>query len=271
MKKNTVKVFVQFLLPVVLLATSARAQDAREMVKRAVQAEMKASREDHSLWRYRDDEREKGTVSIVVQTASGSVKRLVERGGRPIPEAEAKAEEDRLQGFVHDTARLAKQKRDAASDDKSAAALLTMLPDAFTWRVANESGDLVTLAFAPNPNFSPPDMQARVLGTMSGDLVVDKRQHRIRTIKGTLTQDVMIGYGILGRLKQGGTFDVERRELKPGLWQITETHVHIDGKALFFKTIGQQQDEVQTEFEEVPAGTTLEQAVALSRVGAGVR
>ncbi|ODU53538.1 MAG: hypothetical protein ABT04_04535 [Granulicella sp. SCN 62-9] len=58
---------------------------------------------------------------------------------------------------------------------------------------------------------------------------------------------------------------MERRELKPGLWQITETHVHIVGKALLFKNIGQQQDEVQTEFTQVPVGTTLEQAAEMSK------
>jgi predicted metalloprotease with PDZ domain len=53
------------------------------------------------------------------------------------------------------------------------------------------------------------------------------------------------------------------------LWQIVETHVHIEGKALFFKTIGEQQDEVQTEFTQVPAGTTLEQAVEMSKLANG--
>ncbi len=244
---------------------SVTAQDAREMVKRAVQSEITSSRDDHSLWRYRDEQREANTVSIVVGTSAGSVKRLIERGGRPLSDGEAKAEEDRVQSFVHDSSKLAKQKRDAAGDDKNAAELLRMLPDAFRWRVASENGEMVTLAFEPEPTFDPPDMQSRVLGAMRGELVVDKRQQRIRTIKGTLIQDVLIGFGVLGRLKQGGTFDVERREVKPGLWQITETHVHIDGKALFFKTIGQQQDEVQTDFREVPAGTTLEQAAEMSK------
>jgi hypothetical protein len=75
----------------------------------------------------------------------------------------------------------------------------------------------------------------------------------------------MIGWGVLGRLRAGGTFRVERREIAPRLWQITETHVHIEGKALFFKNIGQQQDEVQTDFTLVPAGTTLEQAAEMSK------
>lgn len=101
------------------------------------------------------------------------------------------------------------------------------------------------------------------MSTMAGQLVVDRVQHRIRTIRGALTQDVNIGFGLLGRLRQGGTFDVERRELTPGLWQITETHVHIDGRALLFKTIGQQQDEINSEFTRVPDTTTLEQAVSM--------
>ncbi len=87
---------------------------------------------------------------------------------------------------------------------------------------------------------------------MAGTLVVSKGQNRIETISGKLTQDVTIGWGLLGRLREGGTFRVERREVAPGLWQIVETHVHIEGKALFFKTIGEQQDEVQTEFTQVP-------------------
>ena len=101
------------------------------------------------------------------------------------------------------------------------------------------------------------------MGEMEGTLIVDKKQHRIHTMKGQLSEDVNIGFGILGRLRKGGTFNVERRQVAPGLWQITETHVHIDGRALFFKTIGQQEDEVKSEFKQVPDGTTLEQAMGM--------
>jgi hypothetical protein len=100
---------------------------------------------------------------------------------------------------------------------------------------------------------------------MMGELVVDREQNRIETISGRLVQDVTIGWGLLGRLHEGGTFRVERRQIAPKLWQITETHVHIEGRALLFKNIGQQEDEVQTDFTPVPAGTTLEQAAEMSK------
>ena len=101
------------------------------------------------------------------------------------------------------------------------------------------------------------------MGAMSGSMVIDRAQHRIRTMKGRLEHDVTIGFGLLARIKQGSVFDVERRQVAPGYWEITETHVHIRGHALFFYTIGQQEDEVKTDFTLVPLGTTLDQAVVL--------
>ena len=92
--------------------------------------------------------------------------------------------------------------------------------------------------------------------------MVDKGQHRIQSIKGALTDDVKFGWGLFGRMKKGGTFEVERRELAPGVWQITESHVHIEGHALLFKTIGEQEDDVKCEFRRSPV-ETLEQAAVL--------
>ncbi len=68
------------------------------------------------------------------------------------------------------------------------------------------------------------------------------------------------GGGLFGDLKTGGSFDVERREIGKGKWQITETHVHIYGHALLFKSISEQEDDVKTEFKELPQAITLQQA-----------
>jgi hypothetical protein len=245
---------------------SKDSRDPREIVRVAMNAELDADLNDHSHWRYRDSQKDgTDTVSIVVETGHGSVKRLIEKNGRPLSAAEAKAEDQRLQNFIHDPSQLAKQKKDGQQDGKNAEELLRMLPDAFTWKVGSDDGENITLNFEPNPKFSPPDFQGRVLGQMAGQLVVNKGQNRIVTIRGKLTQDVMIGWGILGHLKGGGTFRVERREVTPKMWQIVETHVHIEGKALFFKSIGQQQDEVQTDFMQMPPGITLEQAAEMSK------
>jgi hypothetical protein len=266
--KSTLRlgVLTGFLLAGLLPLYAQSGMEPKEIVRTAMQAELSADLNDHSRWRYRDDQRDgTHTVSIVVETDHGAVKRLIEKDGRPLTQAEASVENARVQTFIHDPAQLAKQRKDGVQDGKNAEELLKMLPEAFDWQVESEDAQNINLHFKPNPNFSPPDMQGRVLGQMEGQLVVNRAQNRIATISGKLTQDVTIGWGFLGRLRQGGTFRVERREVAPGLWQITETHVHIEGKALFFKNIGQQEDEVQTEFVQVPNGTTLEQAAEMSK------
>ena len=251
------------LVAVVAVCTSLYAQDAQQIVQKAVNEELAASKADHSLWRYRDDHRDISTVYIVVQTSQGSVKRLMERNRKPLSAAEAEAEQQRIQNFIHNPSQIRKQQRDSAQDDKNAEDLLRLLPRAFRWKVVSETDELTTLSYEPNPDFDAPDIKSRVMGTMGGEMVIDRKAHRIRTIKGELTDDVSIGWGILGKLRKGGTFDVERREIAPGIWQIVETHVHINGRALFFKSIGQQQDEISSDFTRVPQTTTLEQAATL--------
>lgn len=237
----------------------------QQIVAQAVTAELTAAESDRSRWRYRDERKDQhDSISIVVQTELGAVTRLIAKAGRPLPPPEAEAENNRVSNFIHDPSALARQRKDGAQDDRNARELLNMLPTAFLWRIESEDAQTWRLHFEPNPDFSPPSLQARVLSAMNGELVVDKSQHRIETISGRLTHDVTFGFGLFGRLRAGGTFRVERRQLAPGLWQITETHVHIDGKALFFKNISQEQDEIQTDFTPVPENTTLEQAARMT-------
>jgi hypothetical protein len=91
-------------------------------------------------------------------------------------------------------------------------------------------------------------------------MTVDDGQHRIVSLKGRLIRDVKFGGGLFAELKAGGTFDVERRETAKAVWQITETHVHIQGHALLFKSIAEQEDDVKTQFRQLPESLSLEQA-----------
>jgi hypothetical protein len=239
-----------------------RAQNVKQIVQQAVATELAANRDDNSHWRYIKTDGG-GNKFVVVETENGAISRHLEEGGKPASPGVIAADNQYIQKFIHDPSLQLKQRQNAAHDDRDAAELLNLLPQAFDWKIESETRETTTLSFKPDPNFHPPDMESRVMGEMAGTLVVDKRQHRIQTMKGALSEDVNIGFGILGKLRQGGTFEVERRQLAPGLWQITQTRVHIEGRALFFKTIGQQEDEVKFDFTAVPPGTTLEQAVVM--------
>jgi hypothetical protein len=246
-------------LAFIVTATSVSAQSPRDIVRQAVQTELVSARNDHSHWLYFEFDRQpdKAVKKWVAEARSVSLDRVIERNGQPLPESQQRQE---MTAFINDPHAQNKQHKSSQHDDEQAAELLNILPDAFIWNIEGEKGNEILLHFKPDPQFHPPDLEARVFAAMEGDMAIDREQHRIASLKGRLIRDVLIGFGLLGQLKAGGTFDVERRELTPQVWEITETHVHIQGHALIFKTISENEDDVKSHFKQIDKETSLQQA-----------
>jgi hypothetical protein len=247
-----------------LSAQSSQA-DALQTIRSAVESELQANRTDKSIWTYRDHDNVPGkdATYTTFETRQGALRRMIELDGRPLSPSEAQAETLRLNDYVHDSSAQAKARKNAAHDDAQAAELLNMLPNAFIWNMVSQSPEFITLGFRPNPTFDPPNIEARIMGMMAGQVLIARDGNRIRTLKGQLTENVSIGFGLV-RMYKSGTFDIERRLVGGGHWQITETHVHIGGHALFFKSIGTQEDEMKTDWKPSPANTLEEAARILS-------
>ncbi|HTV06771.1 MAG TPA: hypothetical protein VME86_15490 [Acidobacteriaceae bacterium] len=243
----------------VVLVSCCAAQDAREMVRQDVNTELAADAADHSVWIFHDDDRKPGNdvVQWVAQTHQGDVKRVIERNGQSISEEQQR---NSVEAFVHNPQAQAKQRQAGQKDAQQATSLLKMLPDAFLWTEVGHNDGTTTFDFKPDPNFSPPSYASRVFAAMAGEMVVDNKQHRIEKFKGKMTHDVNFLWGILGSIKKGGWFEVDRQPVGPGVWQITQTHIHVHGHILFFRTISQQEDDVETLFSREPGDVTLEQA-----------
>jgi hypothetical protein len=252
------------LINAVPLAAQVSQPEALQDLRAAVDSEFRADRIDKSIWAYkdRDDTSEKRALYLEIETREGNLRRLIELNGRPLSPSDAQAETERINNFIHDPSARARAHKNALHDDAQAAEMMHMLPDAFIWTLKSQNAETITLNFSPNPRFDPPDMQSRVMGMMGGEMVIVRDGNRIRTLRGALTEDIKFGYGFFGRLDRGGTFDIERRQVGDGHWQITETHVHIGGKALLFHTIGQQEDEVKTDWKPSNSAT-LEDAARI--------
>jgi hypothetical protein len=252
---------------VIAAPTWVRAQEsnARETVRAVMKNELAADANDHTHWMFKESKKVPGksTVKLVVETAKGNVSRLLEVDGRP-PTAEQRArDEANMQRLISDPQEQQKQARDRRDDGKQARNMMQMLPDAFLWMKTGEANGMTTFKFRPNPDFDPPTREAQVLAAMAGTMTIDQGQLRMKSLRGELTDDVEFGWGILGRLRKGGTFSIERTEVAPKVWQITATHVHISGRALFFKSIDQNEDELTTDYKRVPDSLSLEEAAAL--------
>ena len=249
-------------LPAPLLV--AQVADPKAFVNQAVQSELASNRADHTAFVYKDRDvtPDHDTLFQVIETPKGSLKRKLEDHGKPLTLEQRQADDAAVAALLGNSQQQAKNQRDSSHDDAQAEAMLKLLPVAFLWTVASEQGELVTLNFKPDPKFDPNGMEARVLSAMAGQITVSKPQMRIRSIKGTLVNDVTLGFGVLARMHKGGSFQVERREVVPRHWQVTESKVHILGHALFFKTVGSEEDEFRSEFH-VSNAQNLKQATEM--------
>jgi hypothetical protein len=249
---------------------AAQQQDALSLVRSIVKSELKADAEDHSHWMFYDENKASGksTAKLVVQTDQGDISKTLEMNGHPLSEQQRQDDMKRMQQFVSDPSVRQKQKHDHQQDASKAQQLTEMLPDAFLWTKVAQNGANTTLAFKPNPNFRPPTREARVFAAMEGQMVVNTEQGRIVALKGKLTRNVDFGYGLLGKLQKGGTFDVHRQQIGPNVWEITATHIHIHGHALIFKSIGEEQDEETSHYKPAPPGITPAVAAKMLNDGA---
>jgi hypothetical protein len=240
-------------------SVAARGQDAKGIVGQAVQTELAASRDDHSLWLYYEVDR-KPSASVaqwVAETNNGNLRRVLRKNGRPLS---LPAQHRLIDRFIQDAKAQDRQRKAGQHDDSQATEMLRLLPNAFVWTITARNASDTTLHFRPDPDFHPPDWETRVFAAMEGDMVVDNAQHRIVSLKGRLIHDVKFVFGLFGDLKAGGTFDVERRDTGKSVWQITQTHVHIQGNALLFKNISQNEDDVLSRFQPLPGDISLQQA-----------
>jgi hypothetical protein len=241
---------------------------ADELVRQVVANETQLVDSDHSHWIYRQHHVEDGkdTLKECVDTDQGALCRLIAEGGHPLSQSEQAKERERLAELVKNPERQRKLQEARKKDGDQALKMLKMLPNAFHYEYAGTEGDLVKLKFVPNPQFTPPDRESRVFHAMVGFMWVDRDAKRLVELSGKLTRDVDFGFGLLGHLYRGGTFQVKRADVGDGHWETTLLDVKIRGKALFFKTINADQRETTDNFAKAPGKLTMAEGMKMLEV-----
>jgi hypothetical protein len=240
---------------------TAHAQSPQQVIQQTVDSERLANQNDHSQWIYleQSDKPKEHIVQWVAATQGGNVERILDKDDQQFNETRQR---DLIEKFLHDTKAQTKQISEAEHDYRQIDDFLKLLPAAFIWTQTGSTSTTTSLHFEPSPDFHPPTREARVFSGMSGDVVVDNQQHRIRKIKGHLLRDVTFGGGLLGRLKARSSFGLEQQQVGPSVWELTAIHVHLEGNALLFKSVSLQQDDERSKFQSESANITLEEAAA---------
>ena len=82
-------------------------------------------------------------------------------------------------------------------------------------------------------------------------------------VEGRIRQNVDFGFGILGRLYQGGWFRLQRVQVSPTEWKTESLEVHLTVRALLVKSFARETSETRGGFEPVPTGLNLAQGMAI--------
>jgi hypothetical protein len=242
--------------------SQSSAEAARSLVRDVIYNELR-DRERDSHWEYRS-ECVSGAENLVreqVETDNGLVFRVLAQDGNPLDAARQLRESRRLDEYIRDPEQIARVEHAHEEDEARLAGVMELLPKAFLFDYESApADDPVRIAFRPDPAFVPSGYEARIVHALTGTLLVDARLRRMIDMRGVVAERVDFGYGLLGHVDQGGSFEIHRRQVSATHWKTDLVEVHIQGKVLMLKTVSKDEREARSDFRPVPGGTTLAEA-----------
>ena len=249
--------------------------DPQKIVRDASWNELHAPKAGRSFsYRQHKVDAKGSIVKEIVETKDGDVARLIEKDGKPLPPEQEQAELDRLNNLLAHPEiqehRHKKEQEDSARGDE----MVKMLPDAFLFTldgtVEGPNGPCYRLQFKPNPAFTPPDREGEVYHGMVGELWIDQAQERLVKIDAHLISDVNFGWGVLGKLYQGGSILVENSDVGFHHWETIHMKLRLQGKILMMKSVDFSTTEDFSNFKAQPQELSYQEAIHLLQQASSV-
>jgi hypothetical protein len=246
------------------LQAQSPAQSPHDLVKDVVYNELQERRQI-SLWQYRVEKRvaSQTTIEQEVETRSGPVYRVLARQGKPLDLAGQKKETERLNNLLRNPTEQARMKQDHDAEEQRVQRLVAAMPDAFLYSYDGMDGSNLRLSFRPNPAYNPQTYEARVYHALSGQILIEPQWKRLVKIDAHIVNEIDFGFGLLGHIEKGGSFQIERAQVNPTRWKTSLLDVHLSGRIVFFKSINKDQHELRSNFQPVPSDLDVQGAVAI--------
>jgi hypothetical protein len=243
-------------------------EETQTLVKSVLQTEIEAAQDPTHPMQYRLHKVSPryATTKQIIETKDGDVARLLSINNGPLSPQDEQNEETRLQGLLNDPSLQRHRQQREQGDTERARKVIRALPEAFRYTYAGigetPQGPSYRLSFQPNPSFDPQDLEAQVLKGMAGELWIDIAQHRVTRLEGKRIHDVDYGWGILGKLDQGGSLLLDQTDVGNHQWRTTHMVLVMNARFLI-KTVKLDTTLDLSQFEPVPAGITYQKAIQM--------
>ena len=198
-------------------------------------------------------------TELQVETKEGPLYRLLAIDGTALSRDQRQKDDARIGRLMQDPRQLQKLKQAQDEDEIKLEKLISLLPEAFLYDYDGTEDNLLRVKFRPNPDYSPPTYEARVIHSLAGTILIDPEQKRLAKVTGQLMNRVEFGYGLLGRV-DSGTVELGRVPVGPQQWKTAFINIHFTGRLAIFKTISKEQYERRSDFRAVSNNLSLSDA-----------
>ncbi len=208
---------------------------------------------------------------LVIETPECRADRIVLSNDEPLSPDHQTKEQRRLEKLLSDRDAVKSDLKEQKAETQHRIRMVKAFPKAFFFDFVGREKGLLRFDFRPDPEFSPKDRETQMYRGMEGAVWIEPQQERIVQIQGKLVKDVTFGWGIFGRLKKGGIYEITQTQLSPGRWRITGLNVDVKGRTFLVDTFRVLRKETNSQFQPVSSAMTYQSAVkALLAAPAGL-
>lgn len=163
-----------------------------------------------------------GTVVYdVTPLAGGGVeRRLVERDGRPVPDAPVERRSPRAR----------RGSRRSAVEDT-----VGVLRFEIDRRETIRGQPAIVVLFEPRPGVSAETREGNLARRFAGEIFVDEASKEVVHVQATAVEDLTYGFGMVARLGRGTRVTLTRERVEPDVWLPTSIRFSGNGRALLFR------------------------------------
>jgi hypothetical protein len=237
------------------------AQDAREIILRSAALDQRDIEiaKDYAYTRRSEQRRidssgrvksaESKTHEVLVLFGR-PYERLIAKDDKPLPEAEERKEQQKLDKEVERRRKESpkereKHVREEAKDLEEQKAMIREVADAYSFRLLGEekvSGyDVWVIVGEPLPGYRSRSDRAKMIPNFRGKIWITKGDYRWAKLEAEVVRTVSLGL-VLARLQPGTQFSMEQTRVREELWMPSAVHAKVFVRLALIKTISAEVD-----------------------------
>ncbi len=158
------------------------------------------------------------------QPGPGFTRRLLERDGKPVADAEVERFGQR-------------RRRDRAQSSPAIEDTAAVLDFAIDRRVIVNNRPTILVTFTPKRDANPRTREGRLARAFIGKVWVDEAEQEVMRVEATAIDTITYGYGLLARLNEGTVVTLLRERVEEDVWLPTSIRFQGQGRALLLRKL----------------------------------